>query len=294
MVETGNRWNYINYPPTLLGDQYDGPYRMTYSYWVSNDTTIGQTKYKKLMRDAITYEETRTYYVGACREDTVNQQVFFKLPGGNEQLTYAFNHTIGDTIRVDSIGDLSKVVIRYVNSIDSINLGEIQRKRFEIVEMCYNYNETTPFFVFTDYWIEGIGSLKQLPDMIIYPYMWTDAGLGGPYELALHCFWHNDEQIYHNPMYDSCVYASPHYYDIKRINAPKEIILYPNPVSGLLYVSCNEPLQKIELLDMGGNVLRTTAANELDVSKLAEGVYFIRMTPESARVLIERFIKQEQ
>jgi hypothetical protein len=288
MIETGNRWNYIDYPPILLSDQYNGPYRLTYSYWLSDDTTVGQTKYKKLMCDNITYEYTRTYYAGAFREDTVSQQVFFKLPGGNEQLAYAFNHVVGDTLRIYSSGSYYKF-IRYVNAIDTVNVGDMLVRRFEICEVYYDkYYETTPYSVFTDYWIEGIGSLKQLPYEIIDPYPTHD--VISPYKLALLCFWRNDEQIYHNPTYDSCVYTSPNS-GIKRINAPKEIILYPNPVSGHLYVSCNELLQKIELLDMGGNVLRTATSNELDVSKLAEGFYFIRATTESKKVMIERFVK---
>lgn len=293
MIETGNRWNYIDYPPTISGGQYDGSYRMTYSCWISSDTIIGQTRYKNLMCDAITYERTRTYYAGALREDTVNKQVFIKLPGtgGDEQLAFTFNHAIGDTLRIDSF-DNSQKRIRYLNAIDTVDIGDKRLRRFEICDAYYKNNfKTTPYYIFTDYWIEGVGSLKRMPDQLISPYWWPEDNVEEP---ALLCFWQKDEQIYKNPAYDSCVYTSPYSSVNKNIRNHEGIILYPNPVSGLLHVACAEPLLKIELLDMEGRLLRTTLRDEVDVSNLKEGIYFIQVTTGSGRTVTEPFIKHER
>ncbi len=287
MIETGNRWNYIDYPPTLLAAEnyYEDRYRETYSYWISNDTTIGQTKYKILMCDHHMYEEIQTFYAGAFREDTVNQQVYFvEALSTTEQLAYTFNHAIGDTLRIDTFG-LDRI-IRYVNAIDTVNVGDKLSRRFEICEVFYNSN--TPLSAF--YWIEGIGSLNQLLYMTCSNYPWY----GSDFEPALLCFWHNDEQRYHNPAYDSCVYTSPPYVDIKNTRNHEGIILFPNPVSGLLHVACAESLLKIELLDLEGRLLRTTVRDEVDVSKLKEGIYFIRATTSSGRTVTEPFIKHER
>jgi hypothetical protein len=277
LVATGNRWNYLIDMPVPLGAGSDS--KLTNSFFLTNDTVINNTNYMKLMCDVILYYDIQpeTDYVGALREDTISQQVFFLNPANEERLVYSFDHAIGDTILIDSLR--FSYAVRYVKSIDSVDLGGIQRKRMEICEMSYTYKEVTPNNVLNDLWIEGVGSLKQL----IYEY------LGYPADTLL-CFWHNDEMIYDNPAYDSCVYASK-IDDIVRIQSPEGLLLYPNPVSGLLHISCSEPVRKIELLDMEGNLLQTTSTNELDVSGLIEGIYFIKATTESARVLIERFIR---
>ncbi|MCE5175069.1 MAG: T9SS type A sorting domain-containing protein [Bacteroidales bacterium] len=287
LVETGNRWNYVYGFPMILGLEEDGNYEVTYSFFLTNDTTIVDTKYVKLMCDVITFDKTETNYFGALREDTINQRVFFLNPANEERLAYSFNHAVGDTIMVDSTSVHDGYFIRSVKAIDTVEYGGVQRKKMEVCNTVYLHGVGTPYDVFTDHWIEGIGSLKQLLANIIYPY------LSDIYKSTLLCFWHEGEQIYSNPVYDLCVYTSEPY-NIENINSHEDIILYPNPVSGLLHVSCNEPIRKIELLDMEGSLLQATSTNELDVSKLADDIYFIRATTVSARMLIERFIKRTQ
>ena len=162
---------------------------------------------------------------------------------------------MGDTLWIDTLAYNNGYVVTRVRSVDTVDFGGILRKRVEVYEVLYRTNVThiPPTETFSDYWYEGIGSLNLLIDP-------------DPYEQnRLLCFWHNDEQVYDNPAYDSCVYAN-YYSDIKHKTSHEGILLYPNPVSGLLRVSCNEPIRKIELLDIDGNLLQTTFTNELNVS----------------------------
>ncbi len=141
-----------------------------------------------------------------------------------------------------------------------------------------------------DCWIEGIGSTMRSFFFSLHDLPTCPCGD------VLNVF-NNPEgvTVYTNPdtsspgfLAEDCMYNA-----IKRINAPKEIILYPNPVSGLLHVACAEPLLKIELLDMEGRLLRAAVRNEVDVSTLKEGIYFIQVTTRSGRAMTEPFIKRE-
>lgn len=288
MVETGNRWNYVVDIPVITGvDIYGG--QITNSFFLTNDTIIENTKYVKLMRDVIRNGKTETSYVGALREDTINQWVYFQSPWNKENLIYSFNHAVGDTLWVDSLTYDDGNIVRRIKSIDTFDFGGVQRRRLEIYDVYYktHLGHTTVHNLFSDYWYEGIGSLKMLTDYNSFTP--TDG------ENALLCFWHNNEQVYDNPAYDSCAYDNYQFYeDIKRINNQEDITLFTNPVSGLLRVSCNEPIRKIELLDLDGKQLLSTSTNDLDVSMLADDIYFIRATTVSARMLIERFIKRSR
>ncbi len=71
-----------------------------------------------------------------------------------------------------------------------------------------------------------------------------------------------------------------------------EAKIYPNPSSGIVLVQINEiGLQKVSVLDLLGNELQTENWNatgsqlELDLSKLASGVYFISIQSETVNVV---------
>jgi len=288
MVETGNRWSYLVDIPILTGaGSYGG--QITNSFFLTNDTIIDNTKYVKLIRDVIKSGKTETSYVGALREDTINQRVYFLNPWNKESLTYSFNHGVGDTLGVDTLTYNDGYIVRRIRSVDTFDFGGIQRKRLEVYNVLFKtqFGHISTHELFSDYWYEGIGSLNLLTDRDSFEPTYG--------QNTLLCFWHNNEQVYDNPAYDSCVYDNYQLYeDIKRISSNEEIILFPNPVPGLLQVSCNEPIRKIELLDLDGKLLRSTSTNELDVSMLADDIYFIRATTESARILIEHFIKRSR
>ncbi len=55
-------------------------------------------------------------------------------------------------------------------------------------------------------------------------------------------------------------------------------VVYPNPSSDLIYVSGTEKLEKMELLDLNGMLLQTTALTFMNVQALPSGMYLIRCT----------------
>jgi hypothetical protein len=57
-----------------------------------------------------------------------------------------------------------------------------------------------------------------------------------------------------------------------------DINIYPNPSSGILYISANPLIKDIEILDATGKIILTRVyMPEIDISELPAGVYFIRL-----------------
>ena len=75
----------------------------------------------------------------------------------------------------------------------------------------------------------------------------------------------------------------------------QKIIIYPNPVSNKLIVELNASKATIQILNIAGQIIYTTELNssieEIDVSKLLPGVYFITFKTNQ-RETTQKFIKQ--
>ena len=74
------------------------------------------------------------------------------------------------------------------------------------------------------------------------------------------------------------------------------VSLYPNPTTGRLTIQdSREPLRRIVIYDIYGNMLQTKDVNEnqmeLDVSRLAAGMYMIRIETEKG-MTVRRFVKR--
>ena len=75
------------------------------------------------------------------------------------------------------------------------------------------------------------------------------------------------------------------------------ISVYPNPTSGQLTVSSNEPIRMISIYDLSGRLVETVNVNadtqtNLNVSRLNSGVYFIKTQLENQQTKTSKIIKQ--
>lgn len=75
-----------------------------------------------------------------------------------------------------------------------------------------------------------------------------------------------------------------------------DISIYPNPSSGNVLISWNGKVNKLELTDARGRLIRSLNANEvtqiqLDLSQYSEGVYFIHLYTDQSRI-IKELVKQ--
>lgn len=75
-----------------------------------------------------------------------------------------------------------------------------------------------------------------------------------------------------------------------------EVRLYPNPTTGMLYISTDEDLQNpdYQIIDIYGRLLEQGHAegNALDLSRQKPGVYFIRLLKDNRILSTEKIIKQ--
>ncbi len=66
----------------------------------------------------------------------------------------------------------------------------------------------------------------------------------------------------------------------------EELLVYPNPTSGKLYIK-TALRDKRELYNAMGQFILSTQANEIDVSRCSKGVYYIRCSGQVRKVVIE-------
>lgn len=72
--------------------------------------------------------------------------------------------------------------------------------------------------------------------------------------------------------------------------------LFPNPANGFLHIQCSTPMQRLHVCDVSGRLLQTleiqqSPEQELNVSDLAPGIYFIRIETEKG-ISTRKFVKE--
>ena len=73
-------------------------------------------------------------------------------------------------------------------------------------------------------------------------------------------------------------------------DAPAAVEVYPNPAASMLNIKADR-LKKVELMDMSGRRLATTAQPRLDLSRLPAGAYFVRVTTDGGTT-VRRVVKK--
>ena len=73
----------------------------------------------------------------------------------------------------------------------------------------------------------------------------------------------------------------------------EEFAVFPNPVSGLLTIRAARPYDSLEVLDATGRLVsKRSATNQLDMSDLAPGFYYLRIKDMEGRVRSVRVVKK--
>lgn len=237
------------------------------AYRFQGDSIINDTIYSKLYMSTEEFPVIWQLY-GLWRE-TKGEKIFKRdLNNHTESLMYDFSLVSGDTFK-PSIFTLK------VDSVLTINLGGKLRKHWYL-------NHVSGDKFYSTVWIEGIGETSSLKF--------------GALSFLL-CFSENGQLVYQNPEYNTCFYTS----SINIQNPTKELKVYPNPVSGELFVqlttnidenytlelySVKGELVKKECLDAGSNLYR------VDMSSLRNGIYILRMISDSGKYSEEVIIKE--
>ena len=70
-------------------------------------------------------------------------------------------------------------------------------------------------------------------------------------------------------------------------------VLYPNPVSDHVFINIPGPVQKIELINVNGQIVTEYASNPvtgINVKSLAPGLYVIRITEKSGNIQQQKIV----
>jgi hypothetical protein len=280
LVDISNKWNYLDEAITSNGEGE----AKTFSLFISNDTTIQNTTFKKVMSKIIRFNRIDTVYAAAIREDTLSQKVFVKLPNEQERTLYSFNQKIGDTISIDTTNWKDAYTVRYIKSIDTYDFNGSKGKRIEICDTTFRINAThmTPYESYTDFWYEGIGSLKELFELYHIGAFSS--------RLELLCFWNNGNLNYHNPNRSECQYAFASIDGLEDIK-DSGFSIFPNPTTGKVTIESPKQIDNICVVDILGKTILNSRNNYIDLSEFKNGFYILRIKDKSGKHFEKKILK---
>ncbi len=78
---------------------------------------------------------------------------------------------------------------------------------------------------------------------------------------------------------------------IDELAAKPTLNLYPNPATNMVSIKTSFETSLVSVIDLTGKTVLTTTQNNIDISKLTAGVYFLK-AENANQVVTEKFIKQ--
>ena len=237
-----------------------------YICWFGDNIELDGVMYRTLM--GILDNPYHSGLVGALREE--NKKVYARWWSSGlqyyreEVLYYDFGLQVGDWF---SVGDEDEPWYIMVESIEEVIMEDGSVRKAIVFNDGWGGNEK-------ETWIEGIGSLAG----VTHRY---DPNMSGSYFSHLQCCFEEDD----------LVWTDGECWDDIEENLSENINLHPNPTQGLLYVEA-ENLQKVEVLNMLGQVVQCQEGSAVDLSGLRTGVYVVRITYGEGLVEVRKVVKE--
>ena len=213
-------------------------------------------------------EVNGNYLDGAFRNED-NQVYYCKWNGSSydsEELLYDYDLEIGDFFL-----DESEHPMQVTETATIIDQNGVSRKKI-------TFSFTGLPDDITEFWIEGIGSNRGFMHVGLWE---ADHDSEGEMYYLL-CYHVDNDVIYVNPEYNTCDID-----DIEENMAENGIEVYPNPAKDFVKIlnDNNLNIKNIEIVDIfGRTVISTEKCEDIDVSELPEGQYFVKITGESTIV----------
>lgn len=253
------RYAAVNPPQSFLVD-----------YQLEKDTILNNIVYSIV---SYSYDDGYFYREGFTRTSS-NKVYYKKTANSKEQLMYDFALNAGDSVYCAYCGEDSMKC--HVLSVDSINVNGYRRKRLKVLPEDY----------WSMYWIEGIGC--DISPFYPMRYGCEDGSS------KLRCTTLNSTLVYMDPKATDCSTIT----GIEQKPTGNKFRIYPNPVENVLFIENNsgssEDLQ-ITIFDQIGRIVCTHTVskfkNEIDVSSLPRGQYFIQIKTDNS-IETKEFIKQ--
>lgn len=256
---------------------------ITDKYITIGDTIISGLHYKFL--DLYHYQKNFV-----LREDTAARRIYWRFlqSGGpkpiGDQLLYDFKMKVNDTIDIlNPNSPFPSSSGKFV--LDSIQLKPLINKSYR--HFYLHSLDTATSGVKNTIWVEGIGSLCLINTPGAPPDI---TGVG-----QLSCFFNNGIQEYENlDSISACQSIYP--ISVNELYAFKNSIsVIPNPGSRFIKIAAKGYSfegQTIEIVNMFGETeLITEYRASIDISMLADGLYFIRLRRDDQSFVL-KFIKE--
>ena len=106
-------------------------------------------------------------------------------------------------------------------------------------------------------------------------------------ENNLLCEYKDGEQVFENPEYNTC------YIDETSVQEQdlQHVSLYPNPAKGKVIIEGIQPAE-VQVFNALGQLMKTVRdANEINISNLKQGVYFVSIITENKERFIRKIVK---
>jgi len=221
-------------------------------------------------------------YEGLIREQ--NKKTYF-VPVNSEKEHLLYDFSLEEGMNFEYVEPLPNFepppVTFYVKKVDFVEINGVQKKRIQLAEDSFPYDENAPTRIT---WIEGIGSLNGL---------FEPCGILAPGGIrALLCYHQNNELVYKNPAYTECYYDKP--ITSVQIITINDCNIFPNPVDNVLYISClNNVISRTEIFDnTGRQVYNQAYKGTINVNSFSKGLYLLKLYGANGQVSELKFIKK--
>lgn len=234
-------------------------------HYQGDAVTIGGLEYNTIYVDS---DVNGNYLDGAYRNDG-NQVYYCKWNGtsyDDETLLYDYDLEEGDFFNDDNEHPM---VVTEVTTITDLN--GVSRKKIS-----FSFIGLTDV---TEFWIEGVGSNRGF--MHVGQWEADHDSDGEMYHLL--CYHEDYNVIFVNPEYNDC--DVPYAVEDNSINT--NVSIYPNPASDIVKILNNNDLNIscVEIIDLTGRiVLSTEKTDNIDISVIPEGQYFVKIIGEKTIV----------
>jgi len=273
LVQEGKVWSEV----LVTGSVMEGYNYTTTQMALFGDTLINDVQYKKM------YVSKKEFPVfpqdwalqNFMREDE-NKKVWYKGNSSSEEkLYYDFSLEIGDTVPKEIV-NFNPIAI--VEDISYITMKNGEKYKVWHLSILGYYNQK-------EFWIEGIGSCLGVLNVL------TGKFTGG--FTCLLCYHENGKLIYNDNPWEGVCYKK----NSTSVNVyNNQINIYPNPAKDRLHIEIKESMNihAISLINIQGQIIRSyeSTATQFDISGIAEGFYFIKLSSSEGNIVRKVFIEK--
>jgi hypothetical protein len=187
----------------------------------------------------------------------------------DEEVYYDFNLQVGDLFEV-GYGDEPEYI--QVMAIEEVVLDDGSVRNKYVFNEGWGVNPEEP-----EVWIEGIGSLSGINWRYIPG--WTASGFA-----YLQCYFEDD----------NLVWTDGECWDDVEETAAEQVSVYPNPAKENVFIKGIEPAE-VQVYNALGQLVKTVqGTNEINISNLKQGVYFVSIITENKERFIRKIVKTEK